>query len=371
MKGPLLGSKAPATHAEVCPKTLPEFTTAIAQLGRSSRWQRALATLPTLTARGLEPSAVTGSALGRALEQGDRWNLAWSLFREFACSGIQTHAVLCNSALVASARASRWALVLAWMATSDVLVAHGVQPNEIAYGALLVASGQRSLWAEAVEVLGDVRRCALEPNVVLYGMTISALSQATDETAKSFWNRAASLLKDLSAHGLRANVVVCTAALGSGSWQSALQLGRRLEVDGSEPTATTCTAQVAACGAQGRWVEALELLSGAQRRLGHLNEITLSACLKACVSSRSWGGALGLMAPSSTVGLATRHMAMDLYCKNSLWAAALNEVGSLLLSGVQPDFVSAIHVLGACERSGNWERAGENMNQSSRVAIIV
>ena len=81
------------------------------------------------------------------------------------------------------------------------------QPTPTTYAALLGACDGSSQWQQAVQLLFEVSRIRLQPDVLIFNLAISACH-------KSFqWQLALCLLGEMIAHGLAPNPVTSTLAM--------------------------------------------------------------------------------------------------------------------------------------------------------------
>ncbi|CAE8585534.1 unnamed protein product, partial [Polarella glacialis] len=314
------------------------FTAVISALEKAQQWQRALATFTQMKVAGgpQKPSLISCSAAISACAKGQQWQQALSILAFSQQSSLRPNVISFTSAISACAR--QWEQALGLLVGMG---AAGVKPTAIAYNALINACSKGRQWQCAVSLLRDMSsRELLEPDIVSFNATISAMGTSSVETAwvkptsvgalglplvasapppPPFRPRAqvagsresppppplkhppadAPLLFWSSAASASAAAPLASLALDSHRhwqrWQRALELLAEVHLRGLQPTVITFNAAVNACTSAGEWQQALELL-GSLRRAGlEPSQATFHTLLAACDVAGLWELALQLL----------------------------------------------------------------------------
>ncbi|CAL1129066.1 unnamed protein product [Cladocopium goreaui] len=318
---------AAMSHGRAAPGRCPHCPAACAGRRRPApgiaSWPEALAFLTSPGALPLDVYAL--GAIVRACEQQGQWLAALGAIEVARQWSVQANVVVCNTAISACAKGQQWQWALELL---QGMTLQGVQADVISYSSLVSGYAQARHWADALEV--GSRRMAEEPSLPSpNGMTFSAAISACCE--EQTWPWALGLLEDMQIRG--SSVVVQTAILSAlsfgGHWEISLQLAATLsrqqpltltttnvlatalqrcaqwslvlvllqQMEQGQGLAQNCTADgityaaaIAACGAGGRWQDALELwIKGPQ------NAILLNVAISACGDNLHWRGALQLL----------------------------------------------------------------------------
>lgn len=146
----------------------------------------------------------------------------------------------------------------------------------------------------------------------------------------------------------------------SGEWERALEVFRRMESVGSEPTSEVCpnsisyNTAISACGKAGRWHEAMFLKEKMQHADLPMDVVTLSSLVTACEKVGRWEEALSLFNEAKENGVKP-----NVFCFNSLisalghggqWTAAIEAFDEMVESGLSPDVVTYSGLISACQR---------------------
>ncbi|CAJ1425048.1 unnamed protein product [Effrenium voratum] len=222
---------------------------------KASQWRQTLDTLNQQQQHRAwpQPNVVAYSAAIAACEKARNWPMALHLLRSMSEIGIQPDLVALNSAL----SACPWELALC---LGEVAVSHSMQLNTVSYNILLSALsvGQSFSQSRELEVLEDMRRSLLQPDVVTYNTLLSATLRRAD------WQAACGYLEEMPQVLLAPDEVSFATALATcdqaKQWQVALRLLAQMRRQRLAPERAEESA-LAACERAGQWQRTLALAS--------------------------------------------------------------------------------------------------------------
>ena len=263
---------------------------------------------------------------------------------------------------------SAWGRVRQWKQAVELLSEmkrHGVEPDVITYNAAISACAKGKQWKHALGLLSEMRERGLEPNVITYSAAMSACEKGSQ------WERALELLQEMHNYGIEPNVITYSAALsacakGSQS-EHALELLSEMRERGVEPNVITYSAAMSACAKGSQWERALELLNDMRSRGVEPNVITYSAAISACGKASQWERALGLLSEMRRRGVApdviTFNALISACDKGSQWEHALELMQVMHNYGIEPNVITYSAAISACENGLQWERALELLSE--------
>ncbi|CAE7482365.1 unnamed protein product [Symbiodinium microadriaticum] len=238
------------------------------------------------------------------------------------------------------------------------------QVNIFHYNAALAACGRADQLSVAVAYSQEMREGRVALDAYSYGSLMRAAAGKGDGAT------ALALLEEMQTEGIAANAVVCsclslqhrfvlrfhvhrvlcgvpnigaavTALVRSSDWHRALELFQATRERGEVVDAALLTAALAACGAGGRWEEALQLLKDVpEKQCADVQ--TWNAAIAACASAGRWEEALWLLEEEMNAepDLYSYNSAITA-CEDRHWERALHLVMCRMGERqLQPDSVS-------------------------------
>ena len=130
-------------------------------------------------------------------------------------------------------------------------------------------------WAKGLQLLGELKHCQLQPDVITLNSLISACGKASE------WPLALELGQNLQLTG---DVITYNSLLDACRQAKLWQLGLMLLEEAKnmlEVNMVTYTTAISACGEAGKWQEALELLQEAVKKITP-NVFLYNASITAC-----------------------------------------------------------------------------------------
>ena len=123
---------------------------------------------------------------------------------------------------------------------------------------LCQACGKSKKYEKALELLAEMRKHGLEPNIITYNAAISACENCKQD------EKALELMADMRQHKLMPNIITYNAVISScekgQKYEKALELVAELRLHGLEPSIITYNAAITACEKGQKYEKALELL---------------------------------------------------------------------------------------------------------------
>ena len=195
----------------------------------------------------------------------------------------------------------------------DEMIDKGIHPNEFTYSVAITACGNGGQWSKALELLDKMSSMNMKINTITYNSAISALAKAARAESKQ---------------QRRFDYDEKTAIDGEGDsdpgslWARALGLIKRMESEGVALDKFTYSSAINACGAAGRWEEAVDLIQAMKEdgnRGNRPNKVTYTSAIVACGNSGQWDAAFDLFNEMKQDGIQP-----DLVAYNALVAAGMN-----------------------------------------------
>eukprot|EP00929_Paragymnodinium_shiwhaense_P065602 TRINITY_DN32865_c3_g3_i1.p1 TRINITY_DN32865_c3_g3~~TRINITY_DN32865_c3_g3_i1.p1 ORF type:complete len:505 (+),score=115.95 TRINITY_DN32865_c3_g3_i1:253-1767(+) len=239
---------------------LREYSAAISNLG--ARWELALELFREMSAKHVEPNAISYNAMIGSLGKGAQWRMAFAMLQEMRDEVVPTDVLSYNNAVNACARAAEWqrALQVVQAALED-----NTQPDEILRGAVIGACARAAQWAPALAML---QPCAGFPAIAsavsAYGAALSACERRRQ------WRHAQQLLQSMVDRRVAPDIICFNRALvacsAAGPWQQALELWWSLPRLRLRPVKESLRAAIRACSKDGgAWEHAVFLLEEGRR----------------------------------------------------------------------------------------------------------
>eukprot|EP00418_Pyrodinium_bahamense_P032621 CAMPEP_0179152232 /NCGR_PEP_ID=MMETSP0796-20121207/73966_1 /TAXON_ID=73915 /ORGANISM="Pyrodinium bahamense, Strain pbaha01" /LENGTH=265 /DNA_ID=CAMNT_0020853421 /DNA_START=103 /DNA_END=896 /DNA_ORIENTATION=- len=129
---------------------------------------------------------------------------------------------------------------------------------------MITACGKSSRWRAAMQLLQEVCRCGLRPDMITYNSAIDACKRGGQPRL------AVRLVEEMQGQVLQPDMVTYTAAISScqegHDWTESLWLFSTMSRSGCSPNLLTYNASISACERAQRWEHALVLLAEMQRK---------------------------------------------------------------------------------------------------------
>jgi pentatricopeptide repeat protein len=153
----------------------------------------------------------------------------------------------------------------------DEMIEKGISPNEFTYSVAITACGNGGEWSKALELLDKMKSMGMKVNTITYNAAINALAKAArteskqkrrydyDEATESerdadpgaLWRRVLGLIEDMKLEGVPLDKFTYSSAINAcgaaGRWEEAVDLIREMKVDGNrenKPNKVTYTSAI-------------------------------------------------------------------------------------------------------------------------------
>ncbi|CAN0044183.1 unnamed protein product [Ectocarpus sp. 4 AP-2014] len=317
-----------------------------------------------------------------ACSKAGRWGSALSVLREMDRAGVTPETVAFNTVLAAFEHRAhsggsssgggaakreppRWPKALELLADME---RRGVEPDVVTYNSLINVlrwGGQRD---RALEILDGMNAKGgaggVRPDVITYNSAIAACASGGE------WKKASQLIGEMRRKGLKPDRYSYTSAIHAcskaGNPEEALRLLRAMEASNVVPDVIAMTACMDALAAGGKWSKAITILDEMRSKGVTPNERTYKAAIQACGRGGQWQRALELLsrlenrASGATVQEYNCAMMACVTGGESGRALALLEQMKANKGGVNagPDIVTYTSAIMACSSTaGKWDRA--------------
>lgn len=231
-----------------------------------------------------------------------------------------------------------------------------IQPDLPCYNSMLLAFAVYQMWEKAVELLKEMRRNQITPNVTSYERAIAACNSKNS-------NMALNLLRSMETAGLWPSQECYRHVIWTFrkvSWKTALELvkemqSRKIEVDEKslKYVLSACSIGLDSEAASSifRQLEADETLC--------LSELHYDICIAACERAGNWPEVISLAARMGARGISphpiTTNSVLHACVELGKWEVALSLLRSVRETGAELDGVAYSTVLHACAEAGKWE----------------
>ncbi|CAK9060766.1 unnamed protein product, partial [Durusdinium trenchii] len=326
-------------------------------LMRSADASTAQELLQEMHRRGLQRNVVISSAAMKALVRDGDWSSALRLFEAEANADCQ----LCTCALGAYGMGSCWAE--AFQLLRD-MPKRQLPPDLYAFNAGMSACAQAGQWEEAFWILENMDT---RPELFSFNVVLHSLQQAKR------WSQALQLFRDLPLrHALQPDTVSFNTLLQV--LQPKLQMELLKEMyDSSVPR----TARSYAVLMTGCWERAFSLLENCKQEGIEPTTELYGAAMKACSLSRQWRQAMLFLAEMKGAGLAVNNevcgaaigscmVPFDRGERGEPWREALSFF-EILKAEQKPNGVTYIALLSAFAGCSRWEEALQLVEQQTDI----
>eukprot|EP00435_Cladocopium_sp_Y103_P070691 s75_g35.t2 len=223
------------------------------------------------------------------------------------------------------------------------------------------ASGLRraARWEEAVQLLVQMPKGKIYPDVVNFNATITACSSA------GHWQAATALLDSMKQQEVTPDVISYNALLSScdraAETRQALLCMARMRSVGITPDQTSYSTLMSAVSRSGEWQVVLHLLSEMQQLTVQTDPVCYSVAMGACEKASQWQVALDLFDAMpqrrlrrDVVSVGNAICAMT---KGGSWQGALKLLETMQREAVELDTVVCNSCLNACANAARWQEA--------------
>jgi len=322
----------------------------------------------------VELDIITYTNTIRACARGNMSIKALELLDEVKEIGLPLDAYVYTAAIDACAKGRMWKKAL------DVLEdmkQNGVIPNDFTYSAAITACGNGGQWERALDLIDKMKENEMGISTVTYNAAISALAKASRSNARR--STGFSISEDFQIHQ---KTVPCIEGGIDGEqlWRKALDLIEQMKENQAWPDGYSYSAAISACGAGGRFEEALKLIKIMQK--GPLksrpNKISYTGAISACARCGEWEPALQLF-----LNMRADRIICDTVSYNALlsafvtggqtdmaydiWNEMCGKKGNIG-KNVSPDIISLTSVI-ACLERGEGKEKEEQMDAAFATAV--
>ncbi|CAM9656635.1 unnamed protein product, partial [Ectocarpus sp. 12 AP-2014] len=327
-------------------------------------WREALGLLYHIRALGITPNVKSVSAtlnacgqagqwqrclelLGEAREWGTELNeasTALRLLREMEERGIEATASNYKHALYAccdSKTGENWEAAAALLRRSDTL------RNNYFYGRVIMACRRAGQWQKALEVLREMPRVGLTPDIFCYDTVISV---ACLSSVGAQWKIARGLLREQAETGVPCSLIsynlVLSACKKAGRPRQAVSLLHAMRRDGCSPDLISYNTAISACVKRREWELALFVLRDMQRPDSGVKPNTYSygSVITVCATCGEVDQAVGLFDEMPEVGVKvdafTYNSVAMAYARDGRWRQAIATLSDMSELGYVGDVVS-------------------------------
>eukprot|EP00913_Durusdinium_trenchii_P033740 g31584.t2 len=203
----------------------------------------------------LYPSIISYNTAIAACEHGP-WDLALALLEDLQRQGLHARADTLSTAMSVCSKALRSGVALQLLSK---IPRHTPQRHLlIAYNTALNACARSQRWTWSLELLEDMSRVDLSPDVVSFSSAVTACGKS------QAWPMVLGLLEDLNTRSCAMNDYLCNAVMDSCSrsfqWQVALGLLQKMDEQKLQPSMVGTSLAVSTMAASGHETVALSLL---------------------------------------------------------------------------------------------------------------
>ncbi|CAM9381903.1 unnamed protein product, partial [Hapterophycus canaliculatus] len=315
-----------------------------------------------------------------ACSKAGRWEQAQFVLREMDRAGVTPETVAFNTVLAAfehrphpggggsesgaKKEAPRWPMALELVADMEK---RGVEPDVVTYNSLINVlrwGGQREKALTIVEEMNTKGAAGgVRPDVITYNSAIAACASGGE------WKKAGQLIDEMRRKGLKPDRYSYTSAIHAcskaGNPLEALRLLRAMDANNVTPDVIAMTACMDALAAGGKWSEAIMILDQMRSKGVTPNERTYKAAIQACGRGGQWQRALELLSRlenrASGATVQEYNCAMMACVTGGEPGRALDLLEQMKANkgGVNagPDMVTYTSAIMACSSTGKWERA--------------
>lgn len=341
-----------------------EYTALLRSLAEQRSWGAALDAWARMQRDGVEGNLVTYSACLVALERGRCWGAVLAgllgVRRELDAD---PDAMAYGPALRATGLGQHWAHAIA--AVQHMWAAR-VEPGTVACGLLLTACAQGRQFGQALAVLEDMLKGKVEPDIFVHSSAIAVAERCSQ------WRNAGYLLERVRCGAIDANVVAYTAVVGQ-EWARSMLVLAEMNRRSVEANQVARAAATTALGRGSLWRSASSVLLRTLAAAVEPNTVSHHAAM-CSETGEQWHLAEGLLLRMSQRGPApdskTRTVAATARAAGRQWqrAVASLETSSAGKSRGQ-DLVAYNSAMSAAALGGAWELALSFCSEVARCSL--
>jgi len=275
-----------------------------------------------------------------------------------------------NATLRVLSRTGQWQRSLSLLTEIKQGKFTGVTVSHLSLTLAMVACGNAPTprWETTIDLLTQSERQALQDQISMKLRT-RAFNTAINVCNKGGRSdKALELLADMETAGVPGDGFTLTIALTAygnlGLWRRALQVMEYYQSEGNRPSIYSYGAAIQACGKDGRWVEALELLDIVlmSDRDIEPNAFVFSAAISACANGNQYKKAIEVFYQMEPAGVKPDRVcynaAITSCARSGKWDLATGLLDEMTaVHGIEADEYTMSSVITAFDRSGHWSEA--------------
>jgi pentatricopeptide repeat protein len=335
---------------------------------------------------------ISWSAMIAGYAQNRHSDEAFKLFSEMQLAGMVPNVTAWNAVIAGYVRAGHLENAVRLFQQMEV---EGVKPDVISWTLVIDGYVQSGRWEEAMELFGHMQLAGVKPDVITWNIMIAGYAQGGD------YDQALKLFSQMQMAGIRPNLVTWNGMIvgyaRNGYGDEALKLIAEMQSMGIQPDVITWNGMIAAYVQNGHGYEALKFFR--QMQLAHIkpNSITITSLLPACTPIAALEQGQEIHCYAVRFGfesdLFVMNALIDMYAKCGnledacqvfkkssqrdvvSWNAilvghaihghiddALNLFNQMQQEGMNPDHVTFVGLLSACDNAGRVNEGWQYFN---------
>ena len=250
---------------------------------------------------GVDPDIITYTIAIRACAKIGKTTRGLSIFQMMNDKKLKLDVHVYTSVMDLCAKAGMWKQSLDLL---DEMRERGIFPNGYTYSVAIAACGKGGQWERSLELLYQMKEKDIQINTITYNAAISALASAStknmrqtlkEERSKEYKEKGESF-SSLESGSYMYDSSSFRQSEQNQLWRKALNLVDQMKEAGVKPDAISYSSAIKACGAAGRWKEALNIISIMQKGGPSIrpNRISYTNAITACGRSGQYKHALQL-----------------------------------------------------------------------------
>ncbi|CAK9101589.1 unnamed protein product [Durusdinium trenchii] len=335
-------------------------------------WPQVLNLLELMGSAAVQPNTITRNAAITSCVTGvwPSWPVALELLRaaehrsqpnrsplgqRSSISHLAEESVATNVVLSGCVRAAAWQAALELFAK----MVEVASADAVSYSVAISAAEEATAWQDALLLLLATPRDAAAP--LAFAAAISTVARA----GHARWPWALELLRQMAREEVLPDVVCFNAAISScekaGQWPQALslldELGRRRTASVVSYSAAISALRSAPSGVERARV-LFDAMQGARVQPNVVSFVSLLSCYE---TAWRWPDALHLLISTSStralISSAAGNVAMSACEKALEWEQALRTFWWMIEQSLQPDLISYVAAMSSCEKGHQWQAA--------------
>lgn len=335
------------------------YNACIDGMAKAKRWGDALELLSRMRAAGIAPDSRSYVSAIEACCRSGQYDHASSLRREMAYVGVPQTPGCYRLDLEHLGNSGKWSAALNLL--SDLRKAN-LTPDAKMYNCVLDAFARSSEWKTAAEVMREMERDGHELHARSYrGVIVAAANAGEWRAARRYFKRMLSRRVKKSSRSPVIFSSVTVACGAAGKWEEALEALRLTVRQGMVPTRIAYNATLGALGKAGQWQHAQRLLNEIRRSM---RAQSLSG------GSVSTGFGTGRPRPIAAPDVYSYTSVIDAFAKAGELERALWVLKDMRHARVRPSLVTLNALISACRAGGQWRRALAFVEEMRRSGIV-